>query len=189
METLPGTWREPHRDTAFPRDEAFRVWAEAAVPVLEKVASRYGGYITYKGFAQELFDATGVHTGQQLNYWVGDVLASVISACSERGLPELSSLVVHAGDGMVGSGFNAVLLRSGRKRIEDPYELEMAAAEERLNCYRAYCLDLPDERKPQLTKEYAARVRRKEPAAPRARPVCTVHGIQLPTTGICDYCG
>lgn len=187
MESLPGTWREPHRDTAFPRDKAFLVWAEAAVPVLENVASKYGGYITYKGFAQELFDATGVHTGQQLNYWIGDVLASVISACAERELPELSSLVVHAGDGMDGSGSNAVLVRSGRKRVEDSYELELAAAEERLNCYRAYCPDVPDDAAPQLTEEYAARVRRKEPATPKAFPVCPVHGIQLPATGICDY--
>lgn len=104
-------------------------------------------------------------------------------------MPELSSLVVHTGDGMVGSGFNAVLVRSGRKRIEDPYELELAAAEERLNCYRAYCVDLPDEPKPQLTKEYAARVRRKEPAPARVRQMCPVHAIQLPATGICDYCG
>lgn len=189
METLPGTWREPHRATAFPRDEAFRLWAEAAVPVLEKVASEYGGYITYKGFAEELFEATGVRTGQQLNYWVGDVLASVISACAERGLPELSSLVVHAGDGMVGSGFNAVLVRSGRDRIEDPYGLELAAAEERLNCYRAYCPDVPDDAEPQLTKEYAARVRRNEPVIPKVRPVCPVHRTQLPATGICDDCG
>lgn len=135
-----------------------------------------------------MFDATGVHTGQQLNYWVGDVLASVIGACAERGLPELSSLVVQPGGGVVGSGFNAVLVRSGRKRIEDPYEMEMAAAEERRNCYRAYCHDLPDAAGPQLTKEYAVRVRRKEPATPRVRPVCMVHGIQLPVTGICDCC-
>lgn len=189
MPTLPGTWREPHRDVQIPRSEAVEAWVGAAVPILEIVASEYGDYITYKNLAGALSHASGVHTAQQLNYWVGDVLGGVIRACADRGLPELSSLVVHTGDGMVGSGFNTVLRRSGREAIDDPFELEMAAAEERLNCYRAYCPDVPADATPQLTREYSARVQRKEPTPSRVRPICLGCGLQLPATGICDDCG
>lgn len=189
MPTLAGTWREPHRDIQVPRSEALQAWTASAVPLLEMVASKYGDYITYKNLARELSDATGFHTAQPLHYWVGDVLGSVITECEQKGLPALSSLVVHTSDGMVGSGFNEVLRRSGRDTFDDPYDLEMAAAEERLNCYRLYCPDLPADAKPQLTREYSARVQRKEQTPPKPKPVCPVHGIQLPATGICDDCG
>lgn len=186
--TLPGTWREPHRDVHIPRQEAVEAWVAAAVPVLEIVASTYGDYITYKKLADAVSQASGVHTKQQLNHWMGEVLGGVIQACSDRGLPELSSLVVHTGDGMVGSGFNEVLRRSGRDPIDDPYELEMAAAVERLACYKVYCTELPEDAEPQLTREYSAQVKRATRPAPRPRPVCQGCGLQLPATGICDNC-
>jgi hypothetical protein len=187
--TLPGTWREPHRDVHIPRQEAVEVWVAAAVPLLETVASSYGDYITYKDLARAVSEASGVHTKQQLNYWMGEVLGGVIQACADRGLPELSSLVVHTGDGMVGSGFNEVLRRAGRETIADPYALEVAAAEERLRCYRVYCTDLPEDAVPQLTPEYSAQVSRAAKPTLRARPVCPGCGLQLPSTGVCDDCG
>lgn len=188
MGPLAGTWREPHRDVQIPRSEALAEWVEAAVPLLERVASDYGSYLTYKSLAHKLAAETGIHTKQQLNFWIGYVLGGVISTCTERGLPELSSLVVNSSDGMVGSGFNEVLRRSGRQPIEDPYELEVAAAEERLKCYRVYCPNLQEDAVPQLTREYSARVNRQAKPAPRPRPVCPGCGLQLPATGICDEC-
>ncbi|WP_043795246.1 hypothetical protein [Pseudarthrobacter chlorophenolicus] len=189
MTELPGTWREPHRAVHLPRSEALQAWTASAVPLLEMVASEYGNYITYKNLARALSEASGVHTTQQLNYWMGDVLAGVISACEERALPALSSLVVHTGDGMVGSGFNEVLRRAGSETIDDPYDLEMVAAAERLNCYRVYCRELPADAAAQLTREYSARVQRRTPALPKVRPVCPGCGLQLPATGVCDDCG
>lgn len=188
MATLPGTWQEPHRDVQFPHSEALELWTAAAVPILEDVASEYGGYITYKEFADKLSELTQIHTKQQLNFWVGKVLAEVISICGERGLPELTSLVVNSGSGMVGTGFNTVLERSGRGTISDPYDLEMAAAEERLKCYLVYCSNLPADPKPQLTREYGDRVKRQKRSETPAPAVCSIHDIQLPKSGICDDC-
>lgn len=54
--------------------------------------------------------------------------------------------------------------------------------------YRVYCPDLPADARPQLTREYAAQIKRKEPVVSRARPVCSGCGLQLPATGICDDC-
>lgn len=188
MNALPGTWREPHRDVGVPRSVALEEWAEAAVPVLEDVASRHNGYLTYGELAAKLSESTGIHTKQQLNYWISDVLGKTIGKCRERGLPELTSLVVGAGSGMVGPGFNEVLRRQDRDEISDPYDLELAAADERLECYRRYCADLPADAKAQLTREYAARVVRKAPTVSVPKPVCADCGIQLPATLVCDDC-
>lgn len=64
----------------------------------------------------------------------------------------------------------------------------MAAAEERLKCYRAYCPDLPTDAAPRLTREYSAHVNRATKSAPRLRPVCPGCGMQLSATGTCDDC-
>lgn len=188
MATLPGTWQEPHREVQFPHREALELWTAAAVPILEDVAREYRGYITYKEFAAKLSESTQVYTNQQLNFWVGKVLAEVIDICHKRGLPELTSLVVNSGSGMVGTGFNTVLERSGRDTIYDPYALEMAAAGDRLRCYLAYCPNLPDDPKPQLTREYGDRVKRQSRSETPAPAVCRIHDIQLPKSGICDDC-
>jgi hypothetical protein len=44
--TLPGTWREPHRNVEIPTPQAIDEWAEAAVLALEEVATTYGAHIT-----------------------------------------------------------------------------------------------------------------------------------------------
>ncbi|SDM03031.1 hypothetical protein [Arthrobacter sp. ok362] len=188
MSALPGTWREPHRDVKIPFPQALQEWAEASVPMLEGVARNYGGYITYSELASRLVDATGIHTGQLLSNWSGKLLNQVIHLCLERGLPALSSLVVHATDGMVGSGFDHVPRASGRDVPGTELERERAAAAERLECYRAYCKDVPADAEPQLTLKYEARVNPVKKEAPRSKPVCVVHGIQLPVSGVCDDC-
>lgn len=64
----------------------------------------------------------------------------------------------------------------------------MVAAEERLECYRRLCPDLPDDAEPTLTRKYEALVARRNKPDTRERPVCTTCGLQLPSTGICDAC-
>ena len=183
----PGTWREPDRHTAVPFPRALEEWTAAAIPVLEKVASRYGGYITYKDLAERLFEATGVRTQMRLSNWIGKPLGAVLWYCRERDLPGLSSLVVHSGDGMVGEGFNEFLRTKGREPVEDPVRLEWVAAEERLNCYLHYCPDIPVGAQPMLTRELAEKLERRVPAPPPV-PSCPTCGMQLPVTGQCDYC-
>jgi hypothetical protein len=171
-----------------PFQDSLDGWAEAAVPVLQEVAGTYGNYITYGGLATRVFDITGVRTDMLVQNLSSKLLDRVIRICRERSLPALSSLVVSATDGTVGTGFDAVLRVGGREVPETPLERERAAAAERLECYRAYCPDVPADAAPQLTPAYEARVNPVRKETPRPKPVCAVHGIQLPATGICDDC-
>ncbi|MET4144105.1 hypothetical protein [Arthrobacter sp. UYCo732] len=190
MTTLPGTWREPHRDIPVPFPEALQEWAEKSVEVLEDVARTYGGHITYTQLGSRLFDETGIRTNALLTRWSGKLLNQVIHLCLERKLPALSSLVVYSTDGTVGAGFTEVLRASGREVPSTELERERAAAAERLACYKFYCKegDVPADAAPQLTPKYEARVNPVKKDAPKPKPVCVVHGIQLPATGICDDC-
>lgn len=163
--------------------------ARAAVDVLREVASTYNGYITYGELKNQVAGLTGRPTNQLANTWADRVLHRVIEICEADGHPHLTSLVVRASDGGVGSGFNEILLRTGRDRIDDPQLLEVVAADERLDCYRRHCPNLPDDAEPMLTREYRAHISRRNKPEPRERPVCGSCGIQLPATGICDTCG
>lgn len=162
--------------------------ARAAVLVLRDVASEFNRTITYG----ELKDQVGIIThrpsNQLANTWADRVLNRVIRICEETGDPQLTALVVRASGGGVGEGFNEILIRSGRDPIDNPQQLEMVAAEERLNCYRQYCPNLPDDAKPMLTNVYRAHVERLNKPEPREALVCATHGIQLPSTGVCDDC-
>jgi hypothetical protein len=188
MPDLPGTWREPHRDVKIPFPQALQEWADAAIPVLIEVAGTYGGHITYSKLASRLFEETGIHTRTLLTRWSGPLLNKVIHHCLENRMPALSSLVVYVADETVGPGFDEVLRASGRDAPATELERERAAAAERLECYRAYCKDFPADAEPQLTLKYNARVNAAKKDAPRPKPVCAVHGIQLPATGVCDDC-
>lgn len=188
MSELPGTWREPHREMGIPRSVAVKEWSEAAIPILEEVASVYGGYIRYKDLAEMLQDRTGLRTTTLLVNWIGKPLEGVIRYCLERDLPALSALVVHATDGRVGEGFNEFLTKTGRDPVIDPLELEWVAAKERLKCYEIWCPDLPVGAEAKLTREYEEKTRPREAKAPRPRAVCQSCGILLPNTGQCDDC-
>lgn len=188
MATLPSTWREPHRDVEVPFPQALEAWVGQSIPVLIDVAGTYGGYITYSELASRLFDATGYHTRTLVTRWSGRLLNRVIHHCLEHTLPALSSLVVYAADGTVGPGFDEVLRASGKEIPRTALERERAAAAERLKCYLKYCDDVPADAEPKLTRKYEARVHPVKKEAPKSKPVCVVHGIQLPATGVCDYC-
>lgn len=162
------------------------LWGEAAVPVLEQVASEYGGYLYYKEFAEKLVEATGATTGQGLQNWIGDPLNRVIQYCLDNDLPALSALVVRATDGKVGEGFNAFLQGTGQPRVENPDQLEWVAAEERLKCYRIYSDHVPTDATPALTRQFQATIDRNEPQPPP--PICSSCYFVLPTSGQCD-CG
>lgn len=169
-------------------DEARKAWAAAGVQILEEVASTYGGYIVYRDLAERLFDTTGIHTSQNISHWTGKPLGAVLEHCRQNNLPALTALVVHAGDGMVGEGFNEFLRQTGRDEIDDPLQLEWVAAQERLKCYRLYCPHVPADATPTLTREYAATLKAPEPKREKPKPSCPACGMQLPATGQCDYC-
>lgn len=188
MPDSPGTRREPLRDdeTAFQQD--IEKWAQAAVPVLQEVAGTYGDFITYKALATRVFEATQTSTRMLVPNFSSRLLNRVIHLCLQNNLPSLTSLVVSAADGTVGTGFDAALRASGRDVPDTALERERIAAAERLECYKECGADVPAGAEPQLTPKYAARVNPPKKEAPRPKPVCAIHGIQLPATGVCDYC-
>lgn len=173
-------------ETPFQQD--IENWAQAAVPVLQEVAGTYGSFISYKELATRVFDETGTSTRMLVPNFSSRLLNRVIHICLEKELPALSSLVVSATDGTVGSGFDAVLRASGREVPETALERERIAAAERLECYRRCGADVPADAEPRLTPKYEVRVNPPKRAAPKPKPVCAVHGIQLPATGVCDDC-
>lgn len=164
-------------------------WAEAALAELEEVAASYGGSITYSDLRDQVLGEE--HTDQLLSNWSYGVLNRVIKLCEERGLPALTSLVVQETTGMVGKGFNGVIERSGEEAPETQLEREMAAAVERLKCYRVYCPSVPEDAKPELTRkydEYRADIAGKSKPERPGPTACEGCGYVLPATGICDEC-
>jgi hypothetical protein len=174
---------DPEADGTITEREAL-----AAVLVLQEVASRYNRTITYADLQQQVGVLIHRPSGQQIRNWSTRVLRRVIRICEEQGHPQLTSLVVRSSDGGVGDGFKGALRGADRDRIDEPHQLEVVAAEERLNCYRRYCPDLPEDAEPTLTNVYKAHVARLNKPEPRERPVCASCGIQLPATALCDDC-
>lgn len=178
--------------TADPDENRFQrdieKWAQAAVTALQEVAATYGNFITYKNLTTRVFDETGTSTRMLVSNFSSRLLNRVINICLEKDLPALSSLVVSATDGTVGSGFDAVLRASGREVPGTALERERIAATERLDCYRRCGADVPANAEPRLTPKYEARVNPPKKVAAKPKPICAVHGIQLPATGVCDDC-
>lgn len=183
---LPSTTTDLDTETPFQRD--IERWAQASVSVLQEVASTYGDYITYSDLASRVFEATGTSTRMLVQNLTSRLLNRVIHICLEENLPALSSLVVSATDGTVGRGFDAVLRAAGKDIPQSELERERAAAVERLECYKQCGADVPTNAEPQLTLKYEARVNPPKKQSAEPKPVCPDHGIQLPATGICDYC-
>ncbi|TDL41882.1 hypothetical protein [Kocuria rosea] len=167
-------------------------WAEATVPKLEDVASRYGDYIAYGKLAEYLFECTNVRTDQRLDYWIRHVLGMVLDYCDTMGLPALPALVVQKKSGMVGPGFSAWLPKIGLPPTQEPEVVEWVAAQERLKCYRHFGAVVPGEARPTPTREYAALLDREERSASKRTPVpvatCSRCGTVLPMSGQCDTC-
>jgi hypothetical protein len=162
--------------------------ARAAVLVLQQIASEYNRTITYAELKEQVARLTHRPSNQPIRAWASRVLNRTIRICEAEGHPRLTSLVIRASDGGVGDGFRGALHGSGRDRIEDSQQLEVIAAEERLECYRRFCPDLPEDAEPTLTRGYQAHLRRQNRPEPRERPVCASCGLQLPATGTCDNC-
>jgi hypothetical protein len=163
-------------------------WAESAREVLLDAASQYRAVVTYKELSTHVQYRTGIRTKQLTHYWIGDVLGRVSGDCSRRGEPLLSSLCVNA-DGSVGDGYSlAVTTVYG----EAPTDGDAHAALERLECYRHFqAAGLPaDGGSPTLVPKLAAARERVRKANLLEKPVvkCPKCNLQVPSSGICDYC-
>ncbi len=119
----PGYWRETD-GSAVAAHEAEAVWADHALDVLRDVASRFGDQIDYAELSQQVQERSGVHTRVQVLTWIGGVLRRVMQATRASGEPSLSVLVIP-------------------KRGDASAEAAWTTA--RMQCYRRYCADLPQD--------------------------------------------
>ncbi|MCH6471546.1 hypothetical protein [Sinomonas terrae] len=163
-------------------------WAAAAVPILEGVTGDYGAYITYGELRDRIFDETRIRTDMLMPNFSSRLLNKVIHLGNERGLPQLTSLVVHASDGKVGEGFDEVLRVARKDLPATELERETAPAAARLDCYWKYADDVPADAQPRLTARNEAKVTPQKKAAGEPRPVCPVHGLELSASGVCAFC-
>jgi hypothetical protein len=186
---LPAPQEEWREASEVGTEESRAAWAEAARPILIKVAHRYHAVITYKELAAEVQRVTGIRTKQLTHYWIGDVLGRVSSDSAGREEPLLSALCVNA-DGSVGEGYAAAVAAADGELTGDGDD---HAAQQRLACYRYFeAPDLPAEGgSAALTPQLAARRTRLRKARIAEAPadVCPTCHTQLPATKVCDnYC-
>lgn len=177
------------------QSDALRQWAPAARAVLIETAGAYGAWITEDELGRRVQDATGVTTRQPAEEWVGSVLSRVAAESESLGEPRLASLCVLA-DLSVGE-------HAGAAPGEGVQARERRAAQDRLDCYRAFGATLPEDGgKPQLTPRTSARpapaTPRKRPTAPTPRPApngsmqevtCTSCFMVVPVGVTCRECG
>lgn len=166
--------------------DALGPWGQSAHDQLLSTASTYQAVITYKELAELVQRVSGVRTEMLMMHWIGSVLEDVARRCIAQDQPPLTSLCVHQ-DGTIGDGYAKAARLSG---IEVNGDIELLAAEHRLECYRRYATDLPpDGGQPTLTRQVADRRNRTAPGRPEPVVVmCPNCQIQLPRSGACGYC-
>jgi hypothetical protein len=183
VSAAPGTYDAQGRAVEMVR--AKTAWAQAARPILEGVASRYGEYITYGALAAEVQERAQIWTRQLIHYWIGEVAFMA----HRNGEPLLSSLVVDT-EQEVGAGYRSAVLEVYGPNA-DVGDLQMHSAEERLKCYRYFGATLPpDGGTPILTarvRERRSRLATQRRTSASAKYCPTCH-LQLPATGLCDTC-
>ena len=173
------------------KQDAETAWAEAARVRLGEVAASYHATIEYGALADEIQVSSGIRSRVPMRHWIGGVLGDVARGNRDHAAPPLTALVVQAGTGMVGDGYDEVLRLAGMVPIHDPVEREDHAATARLECYRWAGAELPPGGgRPALAprlraaRERAARLRRPS-SPPNLCPTCS---IAMPVTGVCDSC-
>lgn len=185
--TLPGTWKEPHREEPFPPGRAQDVWTEEAIPKLDELSKTPWDYILYSELGAYLFEVTGVHTTNWLPRWIRHTLWNVLVHCHENGRPATPALVVRKKTGMVGPGFTAWLELKGRTPIKDLVQLEEVAARERLECYRMHT-DLPKDTVPFPTRKLAKKLNQGTVEWSLPFPTCSSCGAQMKYYEPCPRC-
>jgi hypothetical protein len=166
-------------------EEARTAWAAAARTVLVSTAGTYRDLITFKRIAAAVQTDTGITTKQLSNHWLGDVLSRVAVECDRREEPLLTSLCVDA-SGSVGANYSATVLRIRGTALEDG---DMHAAEERLACYRHFGADVPEGGGTRaLSAQEKTRRDRAKKAGPYDGKTCATCNMELPASGLCDYC-
>ncbi len=161
-------------------------WVPIAHEILLATAKRYHSVITYGELSEEVQERSGIRTRMLLANWIGKLLENVAIEAKHRSEPPLTSLCVHQ-DGSIGEGY-----ARAPKSVPGPIgdDIEAAAADHRLLCYRAYAVDLPgDGGVAALTAQVVARRARVAPRDPSPPAACPNCRMTVPATGVCDECG
>ncbi len=178
---LPGTYRVA--DSAKVEfSDAMDAWIPLAYDELVATARTYRANITDRELGRRVQEVSGIKTRALLTKWIGKLLEEVARQAEANGEPPLTSLCVHQ-DGTIGPGY-------ARASSDEPGEdVELHAAEHRLQCYRRYAEDLPSNGgAAALTNAEHDRRARKAAQDPAPRPKCAECFTELPTSGHCDYC-
>lgn len=171
----------------FGLEDGLAVLAPHAMTVLARVGGEFGGVITYTELAEEAKQMGGLTTAMGLRNWIGKLLGKVLHDANLAGMPPVTSLVVHAHDGMVGEGYSEVLAAAGEEPLDDSLAREKHAAAARLACYRYFGAAVPDGAQPMLTAQLAATIaRQRARTSLRVAATCDSCFMELPATGICS---
>lgn len=175
-------------------EQLLKAWVPAGYRVLQDTAGRYGGYLTTGDLAARVQDETGRSSGGRPT-WIGQLLELVAMQAARTGDAPLAALCVQSDLG-VGDRYERILAAAGRV-LPQGVDVDDQAAEDRLECYRRYAADLPDDggqprrlaRTPRsrTTSADARPARNRTPERP-APAVCPTCFVQLPATGLCDTC-
>lgn len=195
---------------------ARRAWAEAARPVLVEAAGRYRSLVTYKQMSAAVQEATGITSALPVARWIGGVLAEVTDECHARNEPFLSSLCVSV-QGSVGEGYADAVEQARGERPVDPDEHAAQERLDCYRHWEATGLPRDggtplrtahfktvrksgtSAPKPRVatartaTPRKTASTPRKTASAatappPKPIPLCPRCYIQVPASGVCDFC-
>ena len=185
-----GYWQESDGSPVAAAD-AQEVWATHAYDALTETARTYHAVITYRDLGKKVQEESGLRTTALLQNWIGVVLGKVMREAQKRDEPPLTSLVVHADDGMVGVGYRDVLEVIGEPPLEDERAREEHAAQARLACYRYFGAEIPESGgwAVQSPRRQAVLNRLRAQAEPTPQVQCPNCFIAIPNRGTCDTCG
>lgn len=165
--------------------DALAAWVPIAHELLVQTAGSYNQTTTYKELTEVVQERSGIRTKMLIGNWSGKLLEQVAVRAAEAGEPPLTSLCVHQ-NGTIGDGY----AKAPKSVDSDPNtDVDDLAAQHRLLCYQRYADDLPaDGGTPTLTRQVAEARSRRTKTGTKKRPVCPIHFIELPATGICAEC-
>lgn len=118
--------------------DAIRQWWPAARDALIETAGEYGAWLSFEALSGRVQARTGITTNQPPEEWIPRVLGAVATDAERRGEPRLTSLCVTA-ELLVAEDY------AGVPAGTDARTRERVAAEDRLECYRAFGATMPDD--------------------------------------------
>lgn len=196
--------------------DAMHAWAAPAYSLLQETATTYHGTITAAQLASSVQNSSGIRTTARVGEWLPRLLNRVSKKALQDRMPPLTSLCV-TDDGTVFDGYGSWVQLPGADA--PPASPDAHAAQDRLACYQRFADDLPADggqpgpmprvlsavpsvrpgrstgsaraartaTRPKVRGIDAAKARRKAEAEPPK--VCASCFMQLPASGVCDYCG